>query len=139
MIKKWVFGTSGDANAGVLILRVFIGAALMTHGVPKLFGGLEGFTGYVEALGIPAPALMAFLAAFTESIGAFLLLIGLLTRPAALMMAVAMAVAALVAHGGEGFAAQEKAWLFFFPAVLFLLKGGGKWSVDYLITRRHKR
>jgi putative oxidoreductase len=135
-IKQILFGTTPDANVGILILRVFIGAAMMTHGVPKLFGGLEGFTGYVESLGVPAPAVMAFLAAFAESVGALLLAVGLLTRPCALMLAATMAVAALGAHGTDGFAAQEKAWLYFFPCILFLLKGAGKWSLDFLLSRK---
>lgn len=135
-IKQLFFGTDSDANAGVLILRVFIGAALLTHGWGKLFGGLDGFTDMVANLGIPAPGLLAFLAALAESVGALLLLAGLLTRLSALMIAATMAVAALVAHGGEGFAAQEMAWLYFFPALFFVLKGAGRWSLDHWIVRR---
>jgi putative oxidoreductase len=134
--KNILFGTSPDSNPGTLILRVFIGAAMMTHGIPKLFGGLEKFTEFVTSLGVPAPHVMAFLAAFTESFGALLLIIGLLTRPAAFMLVCTMAVAALGAHGDGGFKAQEMAWLYLVPALFFLLKGGGKWSLDALITRK---
>ncbi len=135
-IKSILFGTTPDANAGTLILRIFIGAGLMTHGFPKLFGGLEGFSEYVAALGLPAPGVMAFLAAFSESFGALLLLLGLLTRPAAFLIACTMAVAALVAHGADGFSEQELAWLYFFPCLFFILKGAGKWSVDALIIHK---
>jgi len=131
--KKCLFRNDYDPNAGVLILRVFIGLAMLTHGWGKMFGGLDGFAQGLAGMGIPLPAVSAFLAAFAESFGAILLAIGLLTRPAAFLIAVTMAVAALVAHGGEGFAAQEMAWLYFFPALLFFLKGGGKWSIDALI------
>lgn len=134
-LKKQILSAGSDPNPGLLILRVFLGAAMLSHGWGKLFGGLEQFTGYVASLGIPFPAVTAFLAAFAESIGAILLAIGLLTRPAAFLMAATMAVAALVAHGGQGFAEQEAAWLYFFPALLFLLKGGGKWSVDAWLTK----
>lgn len=136
MIKRLLIGTSRDANIGLLALRVFTGAALLTHGLPKLFGGLPGFTEYIAGLGIPAPAILAFLAVLAESAGALLLAIGLLTRPASLMIAATMAVAALIAHGDGGFAAQEKAWLYFFPALLFLFKGAGRWSIDALLSRR---
>ncbi len=135
-LKKILFSTSTDSNPGTLLLRLFIGAALMTHGFPKLFGGLEGFTEFVASLGVPAPGLMAFLAAFSESVGALLLLLGLLTRPAAFLIACTMAVAALGAHGADGFAKQEPAWLYFVPALFFLLKGAGKWSFDALISRK---
>jgi len=134
-IKQILFGTTPDANPGILILRVFIGAALMTHGYGKMFGGLEKFTGFVASLGVPAPQMMAFLAAFAESFGALFLLMGLLTRPAALMIICTMGVAIFGAHGADGFAKQELAWLYLMPALLFLLKGPGKWSLDSLISK----
>jgi len=135
-MKPILFGTTPDANAGTVILRLFIGAGMMTHGFPKLFGGLEKFTEYVASLGVPAPGVMAFLAAFSESVGALLLLLGLLTRPAAFLIACTMAVAALGAHGSEGFSEQELAWLYFVPCLFFILKGAGKWSLDALICRK---
>jgi putative oxidoreductase len=135
-IKDTLFGTSPDANIGILILRIFIGAAMMTHGVPKMFGGLSGFTEGVAGMGIPFPQMMAFLAAFAESFGALFLAIGLLTRPAAFMVLCTMSVAIFGAHGGAGFAKQEMAWLYLVPALMFLLKGAGKWSLDYFISRK---
>lgn len=130
--KKFVFGANADANVGLPILRVFIGGALLTHGWGKMFGGLEQFAGFVAGLGVPAPHVMAFLAAFAESFGAILLAVGLLTRPAAFMIVCTMAVAIFGAHGGQGFAKQEAAWLYLVPALFFLLKGAGKWSLDAL-------
>lgn len=135
-VKQIFFGTSPDANIGILILRVFIGAAMMTHGMPKMFGGLAKFTEFVTSLGVPAPQAMAFLAAFAESFGALLLAIGLLTRPAAFMIVCTMSVAIFGAHGGAGFAKQEAAWMYLVPALMFLLKGAGKWSLDYFISRK---
>jgi putative oxidoreductase len=135
-IKKWLFGADSDANLGLLILRVFIGAAMLTHGWGKMFGGLGGFIENVGKMGFPAPTLLGFLAAFAESFGAILLAIGLLTRPAAFLIAATMAGAALKVHGGDGFSGQEMAWLYFVPALFFLLKGAGKWSVDALISKQ---
>lgn len=135
-LKKLAFGTDADANVGLPLLRVFIGAALLTHGWGKLFGGLGGFIEGVAKMGFPAPTVLGFLAAFAESIGAILLAVGLLTRPAAFLIAATMAGAILQVHGGQGFAAQEMAWLYFFPALFFLLKGGGKWSLDEFVARK---
>ncbi len=134
--KKIVFGADGDANVGLLLLRVFIGGALLTHGWGKMFGGLEQFTGFVASLGVPAPHVMAFLAAFAESFGAILLAIGLLTRPAAFLIVCTMAVAIFGAHGGQGFAKQEAAWLYLVPTLFFLLKGAGRWSLDALLAKK---
>ena len=135
-LKKTLFHADADANVGLLILRVFLGAALLTHGWGKMFGGLGGFIDGVAQMGFPAPTLLGFLAAFAESIGAILLAVGLLTRPAAFLIAATMAGAALKVHAGQGFAAQEMAWLYFVPALFFLLKGAGKWSLDALVAKK---
>ena len=135
-IKKILFGTDSDSNVGLLVLRVFIGGALLTHGWGKMFGGLEGFTQGVAGMGIPAPQVMAFLAAFAESFGAILLAIGLLTRPAAFLIVVNMSVAICVAHKGAAFSVQEAAWLYLVPALFFLLKGAGRWSADAFVSKK---
>ncbi|MDY0145343.1 MAG: DoxX family protein [Kiritimatiellia bacterium] len=134
--KKYLIGADSDANLGLLILRVFIGAALLTHGWGKMFGGLSDYAASVGQMRLPFPQVLGFLSAFAESIAAILLAIGLLTRPAAALIVINMAVAALAVHGGQGFAAQELAWLYFAPALFFLLKGAGKWSLDYQLSHR---
>ena len=134
--KKLVFGADADANVGLLVLRVFIGGALLTHGWGKMFGGLEQITGFVASLGVPAPSVMAFLAAFAESFGAILLAIGLLTRPAAFLIVATMAVAVFGAHKGAAFSVQEAAWLYLVPALFFLLKGAGQWSLDRIVSKK---
>ena len=134
--KKLAFGTDADANVGLPILRVFIGAALLTHGWGKMFGGLGGFIDGVAQMGFPAPTVLGFLAAFAESFGAILLAVGLLTRPAAFLIVATMGVAVGVAHGGQPFAAQEAAWLYLVPALFFLLKGAGQWSLDAWVAKK---
>ena len=134
--KKLVFGTDADANVGLPILRVFIGAALLTHGWGKMFGGLGGFIDGVAQMGFPAPTVLGFLAAFAESFGAILLAIGLLTRPAAFLIVATMAVAVFGAHKGAAFSVQEAAWLYLVHALFFLLKGAGQWSLDALVAKK---
>ena len=135
-LKKHLIGADADSNVGLLILRVFIGGALLTHGWGKMFGGLEGFAQGLAGMGIPVPQVMAFLAAFAESFGAILLAIGLLTRPAAFLIVVNMSVAICVAHKGAAFSVQEAAWLYLVPALFFLLKGAGRWSLDALVSKK---
>ncbi|MGQ9662743.1 MAG: DoxX family protein [Kiritimatiellia bacterium] len=134
-IKSVLVGGVGDGNVGLLLMRVFTGGALLTHGWPKLFGGkLSGFIQYVASLGIPAPSVLGFLAILAETVGAICLLVGFLTRPMAAMIAATMALAAFVAHRGAGFQTRELALLYLVAALLFLFKGGGKWSVDRLFA-----
>ena len=135
-LKKLPFAADSDSNLGLLLLRVFIGTAMLTHGWGKMFGGLEKFTGFVASLGVPMPEVSAFLAAFSESFGALLLAVGLLTRPAAFLIVATMTVAIFGAHQGDGFAQQETAWLYLVPSLFFLLKGAGKWSFDWLISKK---
>ena len=135
-LKKYLIGADSDSNAGLVILRVFLGGALLSHGWGKMFGGLEQFTGFVASLGVPAPHVMAFLAAFAESFGAILLAVGLLTRPAAFLIVATMAVAIFGAHKGAAFSVQEAAWLYLVPALFFLLKGAGRWSLDWFVSKK---
>lgn len=134
-MKALLFGGDDDKNLGVLALRLFVGAAMMTHGIPKLFGGLDKFTQMIAGMNLPAPAILALLAALTESLGALCLALGLLTRPVAALLTANMVVAAFVALAGKPFAVRELALFYLCAAVLFLLKGGGKWSIDALLLR----
>ena len=135
-LKKYLIGADSDSNVGLVILRVFIGGALLTHGWGKMFGGLEQFTGFVASLGVPVPQVAAFLAAFAESFSAILLAVGLLTRPAAFLIVATMAVAIFGAHKGAAFSVQEAAWLYLVPALFFLLKGAGRWSLDWFVSKK---
>lgn len=135
-IKNLLFGPTTDASPATLLLRLFTGAALMTHGVPKMFGGLSKFTSTVDSLGIPLPNVMAFLAAFAESVGALFLLLGLFTRASAFLVLCTMGVAAMVVHRTGPFAAKELACIYLFIALFFMIKGAGAWSLDRFFARR---
>ena len=65
-------------SAGLLVIRVVLGVVFLAHGTEKL-GDLQGTEQFVASLDIPAPALMAPRATFTEVIGGGLLIVGLLT------------------------------------------------------------
>jgi putative oxidoreductase len=136
-IKKWLFGTDSDTNPGLLLLRVFIGAAMLTHGWYKISTmGVGAFSQGVAGMGIPAPQILGPLAVFAESGGALLLALGLLTRPAGFLIICTMGVAIGVALKGKPFSDQELAWLYLVSALFFLLKGAGRWSLDALISRK---
>ena len=59
-----------------------------------------------------------------------------LARPAAFLIVCTMAVAIGGAHKGQPFAVQEAAWLYLVPALFFLLKGAGKWSLDWIVAKK---
>ncbi|HAR37415.1 MAG: DoxX family protein [Bacteroidetes bacterium GWD2_45_23] len=122
-------------QAGWLILRVGIGISIFLHGYPKITGGAETWTmigGTMSNFGIDfAPAFWGFLAAFVESVGGLLFALGLLFRPAALLLAGNMAVA-LITHvvAGDNFMIFGHAMDLLIVFAASILIGAGKYSLD---------
>ncbi len=140
MLKKILFGgesgLSTSSNAGLALLRIFTGVALLFgHGIGKMPPS-EKFIGIVSGLGFPYPTLFAYAAGLTEFAGGMFLALGLFTRPTSFFVAFMMAVAAFGFHVNDPFAAQEKALLYLFIALAFLFKGSGEWSLDSMIRHR---
>lgn len=123
-------------NSGLLLLRLFLGLALLfSHGLGKwsnLFGGDE--IRFADPFGIGAAFSLA-LAVFAEVICAILLTFGLLTRWALIPLIILMAVAIVTVHIPDGFAGMEKALLYGVGFITLLLTGPGKYSVDALFKR----
>lgn len=107
-MNQFLFGGPGAAtrlgDTGLAILRVGVGLGIaIGHGWVKLygqhgFGPPRDFVSNVEGMGFPSPLLFAWMATAAEFLGGLLLAIGLLTRPAALVLVGNMLVAAFLAH-----------------------------------------
>ncbi|MEQ9464058.1 MAG: DoxX family protein, partial [Haliea sp.] len=96
-----------DNSFAGLALRIPAGIIFTAHGAQKLFGsfggyGLEGTGQWMASIGLEPGYLMALGAGSAEFFGGIALLLGLLTRPAALVLAVTMVVAILAVHAGNG-------------------------------------
>ena len=126
-------GTS--ASVGLLAVRIAVGVALMMHGWPKIQNPLV----WMGAEGPPGPLQAA--AAVAEFVGGGALVLGLLTRLFALVIAITMATAAGMVHfpagdpfvGKPGSPSWELAGVYFAVAILFLLAGPGRISLDALL------
>lgn len=130
-------------NFGLLILRIGIGIMFMLHGWPKLIGGPEKWAQIGQAMGLIGieqfPEIWGFMAAFAEVVGGFLLIVGLLFRPACILLLFTMIMATTKHYlGGDGFGgyshAAEAAILFF--SLLFI--GPGKYSLDKKIFMKEQ-
>ncbi|RLQ21398.1 DoxX family membrane protein [Seongchinamella sediminis] len=91
-----------------LALRLYLVPVFWVAGTQKLAGidsTIDWFGNDEWGLGLPAPELLAYLAAYTEVIGALLLLLGLATRWIALPLIVTMLVAIFAVHWDQGWAA----------------------------------
>jgi putative oxidoreductase len=134
-VRSFLFGGAGVGSAwgdvALLVLRVAAGIGLFTHGRMKL-PPPERFVGMVGGLGFPLPELFAWCAALAESVGALLLAVGLLTRPAGAAIAVTMSVAFFGAHRNDAFSVKELAMLYGVIGLAFLLLGAGRLSLDRL-------
>lgn len=134
-LRSVLFGTphtldTTAAHGGLALLRVFAGLALaLAHGLGKMPPS-EGFVGMLGGLGVPSPGTAAWMSGFAEFVGGLLLAAGLLTRPAALLIAINMSVALLTAHAGDPFGDRELPLFFLVTALTFLLAGPGRFSAD---------
>ena len=136
-LRNHIFGTrlTPAADIGLLLGRLIMGfSLLLAHGIGKVPPD-PGFATRVGEMGFPAPMLFAWLAAIAETVGAFLIAIGLLTRPAALYVTGHFMFVVLVAHSGDSFSDRERAFLFMTFALIFLFTGAGRFSVDALLDR----
>ncbi|HEX8735162.1 MAG TPA: DoxX family protein [Pyrinomonadaceae bacterium] len=138
MLKRILFGGETSAspltNLGLTLLRIFAGIGLMTHGIVKI-PPTEQFVASVANIGFPQPQALAWAAGLSEFVGGALLIMGLFTRPASFFIAFTMATALIGQHRNDPFAAQEKAFLYFFIALAFLFMGANVWSVDGVLRR----
>jgi len=125
---------------GLLVLRVIVGFLIAAHGFQKLTTvGPAGFgRGTLDPLGVPAPVLAGYVVIFVELVGGILLILGLLTRLAALALTINLTVAILLVKVKVGLIAQMAAGaeldLAYIAAfVALLLMGPGAPSLDRLI------
>ena len=115
-----------------LIVRVLVGAIMLAHGLQK-FGNPAMVKGMVASLGFPAPEVFAWVLILVEAVGGALLILGLLTRYAALSIMIAMLVAVFGVHLKNGFIGQggyEYPLLIAAVCLRYFVKGGGKLSLD---------
>ncbi len=135
--------SAGLTDPALLIGRLFIGVCFVIHGLGKLglvgTGSMQGFVQFLESLGVPLAPLQARVAMISEIVGGSLLALGLLTRPACLLLAFTMLVAGRLGHRGAGYlitndppGAEYTINLAVICVVLALL-GPGALSLDQLL------
>lgn len=128
------------SSAALLTLRLAAGAVFVYHGWGKVFGehGVEGFAGFLDSLGVPLPAVSAWLAALTELLGGFALLLGVGVRLVSLPLAFNMLVAILTVHR-TGFdvsqGGMEFALVLLATSIALALTGGGQFSLESLLRK----
>jgi putative oxidoreductase len=120
------------------VLRVVAGLVMIHNGLDKL-SNIESFAeAYVSVIGLPFPIFFSYCAAFAELMGAPLLAFGLLTRPAAAALLSTMLVAMYhhVLVAGFSIPYLELSMLYAACFQLFLVYGGGQYSIDAVLANQ---
>jgi putative oxidoreductase len=119
-----------------LLLRIVSGLIFFQAGGLKLFGWYGGMPGGGTAVLFSQVGIGALL----EFAGGILIMLGLVTRPAAFILSGEMAVAYFQFHQPNGFWPVQNdgvpAVLFCFIYLYMAARGGGAWSLDSLIRRK---
>lgn len=124
-----------------LFFRLILAYGFYTPAMMK-WGNINGIAEWFGSMGIPLPTLNAYLAASTEMAAVILLPLGLATRFISIPLMVTMLVAIVTVHLGNGFEAGNNGFEipFYYLLMLFalLVNGGGKISLDFLISKKLK-
>lgn len=132
-MRRWLYcDVNNVASVGLLILRLVMGTAFILHGWPKI----QNPTDWMNPPGSVPPVFQA-LAAVAEFGGGIALILGLLTRVAAVGLTITMAVAILTVHLPLKHAfvdtsgpSWELAGIYLACSILLLLAGPGRISLD---------
>ena len=142
-IFKGVLSTSKGLDT--VALRVGAGTIFAAHGAQKLFGwyggyGLEATAGWMASIGLEPGMLMAILAGGAEFFGGLLLIVGLLVRPVALLLAATMVVAIVSVHLQNGLFLANNGYEFGLALLVITvglaLRGAGSLSADRVLQAR---
>jgi putative oxidoreductase len=121
-------------DAGKLVLRLTVGILILLHGIAKITGGVAPILAMVAKAGLPEA--LGYLVYVGEVVAPLLLIVGVWTRAAALVVAINMVVAIALVHshqifmlGKNGGWELELQGLFLFTAVAIALLGAGRHSI----------
>jgi len=143
MIAKYFLDSNESlVSLGLLFLRCTIGVILFMVGSGKVMGWFGGFgmqttIQYFTKMGISVP--LVYISSYTEFLGGFLLIIGFITRPAAIAVTINMIVATIfMLPKGFIFGMADFPLTLLVIAIVILLLGPQSISIDSLIFKKGK-
>ena len=135
---------STDNSRTTIIIRIMVGVVFLSEGIQKfIFPAIRG-AGRFEKIGLPSPEIMGSFVGIFEIVCGVLILLGLLTRfasiPTLIIMLVAIATTKVEILTIDGFwemmHASRTDWAMLLGSLFLIIKGGGRYSLDWHITNR---
>jgi putative oxidoreductase len=131
--------TDTQIDLGLLVMRLVVGTIFIAHGGQKIFTmGFDGVAGGFGQMGVPMAGIVGPFVALLEFFGGFALIAGFLARLVALGLGINMIGAMVIVHAKNGFfnpGGIEFPLLLLGGAIMLVLAGAGRWSVDAIIGR----
>lgn len=130
---------SGAADVALLAVRVAAGSIMALHGWTKFDAGLPQFRGFLDFLNLPLPSLLEYVVPTLELVGGILIVLGLITRVPALLLAIEMIFTAglvklmkldLGILGPQGVGGAEVDLLYLASFLALVILGPGRISLD---------
>lgn len=122
-----------------LIFRLILAYGFYGPAIKKA-SNVNAIIEWFTSMGIPAPALNAYMATATECTGVVCLLLGLATRIISVPLMVVMVVAVKTVHWGNGFSCADNGFeipfYYFFMLFSLIVTGPGRVSLDHLIKQK---
>lgn len=155
MSNLWNRILSTAAPRSVVVIRLMVGAVFLSEGIQKFLFPADLGAGRFERIGIPIPEITGPFVGLVETVCGALILVGLVTRPAALLLLINMSVAVvstkvpiLLGHGFWGFQLRDLSRYGFWSmaheartdfcmwlgSLFLLIVGAGLWSLDARIA-----
>lgn len=123
-------------NGLILVIRLFVGISMLTHGLPKLDKLIANDKiEFMNFLGLGS-AISLVLVVFAEFLCSVFIMLGFLTRFATIPLMVTMLIAFFVIHGSDPYATKELSMVYFFFYLTIFVLGSGKFSLDWLFSKK---
>lgn len=136
--QEYVTKTANLQNLSLLMIRLVLAYGFFNPALMKV-KNIDGIISWFASMGMPLPALNAYLATTTEILGVILLSIGLGVRIITIPLMITMVVAIITVHWSNGFEAGNNGFeipLYYILLLFVLLTfGAGKYSIDALTKK----
>ena len=126
-------------DLGILVLRLGLGIMFMAHGLQMAFGlfggpGVKGFSGMLSGLGFVPAIFWSYVASYTVLLGGLFLIVGIQTRPVAVLLLIFILTAGIKVHLSKGFFITNGGFEYTFviaaACLALILLGPGKFGIS---------